>query len=129
MAAILLATKDYNQRLQHQLNYNGHQTIPLESGAEVLETLKTSTPALLVLDADLPDINGWSICKRMRKISRLKDVPVVIVVDKYQERERLEAQMVYVSEIIVRPLSDSDIHFKLLGYVRKQQNSFRQGAA
>ena len=55
-------------------NYN---TIAANNGTEALQLLNTLIPDLILLDIMLPDINGFEICKKIKTVENLKDVPVI----------------------------------------------------
>ena len=50
-----------------------------EDGKEVLDYLKENTPDILILDIEMPFIDGLSIVERVRWVPRLKNLPIVIV--------------------------------------------------
>jgi len=63
--------------IEKLLSKNGHEVIPVETGAEGLLKLKDSTPDLILLDMKLPDINGMEILRTIKKDN--KEVPVIII--------------------------------------------------
>src|SRR5207245_10449226 len=58
------------------LEREGFQTANARTGAEALDMIANSTPALVVLDIMLPDIDGWEVC---RAIVRNSDVPIIML--------------------------------------------------
>ncbi len=48
-------------------------------GKEGLELIKSGNPDIIILDIQLPDINGTEICKELRKIERFKTTPIIAV--------------------------------------------------
>jgi len=51
------------QLVDYILQENNYQTVLANNGSEALEIIKTLTPALILLDIMLPDINGFEVCK------------------------------------------------------------------
>lgn len=49
------------------------------SGAEGLEKAASLHPDVVLLDIQLPDMEGWDICLRLKADAALKDIPVVMV--------------------------------------------------
>ncbi len=61
--------------------FNGSQTL----------TLAQEKPDLIVLDVNLPDLNGFEICRRIRENPDTKDIPVVFLSATYQSQNALES--------------------------------------
>jgi len=65
--------------MQSMLESERFELVMKEDGKEVLDYLKDNTPDMLILDIEMPFIDGLSIVERVRWVPRLKAVPVVIV--------------------------------------------------
>lgn len=65
--------------LRKMLEKEGFKTIQALSGGEGMEKIRASRPALILLDALMPDLNGWELCRRIKSDAALRDIPVVIV--------------------------------------------------
>ena len=61
------------------LSHVGIPTIEAHSGTEALETIRTQEPDVIVLDAVLPGVHGFDICRRLRGSQRYGEIPIVIV--------------------------------------------------
>ena len=48
-------------------------------GREALDALRTSQPDLVLLDAMLPEIHGFEICRQIKQSAQYQHVPVVII--------------------------------------------------
>ena len=57
----------------------GYATRTAKSGAEALSKAQRSPPDLVVLDVVLPDINGLTVCERLRRDPATASVPVILV--------------------------------------------------
>jgi len=49
------------------------------TGREGLKLIQSANPDLIILDIQLPDINGTEICKELRKLERFKKTPILAV--------------------------------------------------
>ena len=80
-ARILVADPDRLQlQLIDMLLADGRlETTLVDTGKAALEHLKETTPDLCLLALDLPDVAGDVICGKVRRVSRLARVPVVLV--------------------------------------------------
>lgn len=56
-----------------------HKVIVAKSGQEALEQAKAHMPDLILLDAMMPEMDGFEVCRRLKDNEQLKDIPVVFV--------------------------------------------------
>jgi CheY-like chemotaxis protein len=61
------------------LSQVGLSIIEAHSGSEALELIRTQNPDVIVLDAVLPGVHGFDICRRLRGSQRYGEIPIVIV--------------------------------------------------
>ncbi len=89
------------------LKETGVSLMPTTSGRTGLRILQQQTPDLIVLSARLPDMSGLDVCYRVKKVTRLKQVPVLMLVPNHDhERYRAEAQMVGADKVLMLPVSN-----------------------
>ncbi|MFQ5801136.1 MAG: PleD family two-component system response regulator [Candidatus Hydrothermarchaeales archaeon] len=60
------------------LEKNGYKVITAFSGEEALDMLKTQRPDLILLDIMMPGIDGWEVCRNIKKDEKTKDIPVAM---------------------------------------------------
>jgi CheY-like chemotaxis protein len=107
---ILVADDIEGQRLvlDMLLGSDGHNVDSVADGREALDYLKTNTPDLVILDVAMPFISGIDICHRMKRIPRLKDVPVIILTALKDESTLAMARDAKADVIVVKPLEGKD---------------------
>jgi CheY-like chemotaxis protein len=85
---VILAVDDnveHNYALAHMLEQQGHcEVVRAYSGSEALELATSHKPSAILLDVDLPDVNGWEVCRKMRADPQLADVPIVFITAVFQ---------------------------------------------
>lgn len=79
------------------------------SGSRALELLASDDFDLVLLDVNMPDIDGFSVLAKLRKIARLADLPVVMVTGMVDERSVLKGKEYGVSEYLVKPYKVVDL--------------------
>ncbi len=82
-----------------------------ENGEHALEILKTFTPDVMTVDIDMPKMDGLTLCDRVRKIERLKDVPVVVISGTIDHEIRSKGYEVGAIEFFQKPFSSEDIFY------------------
>ncbi len=80
-ARILVVEDD--PQIQHliikTLEADGHRVYSASRGLEALKLIKAKKPELLVLDAMLPEVHGFEICRKVKESKRFGQVPVLMV--------------------------------------------------
>jgi CheY-like chemotaxis protein len=106
-AHILIADDEQGQRvlLELLLSADNYQVTALSDGRDVLAYLQKHTPDLVVLDIKMPYIDGLQICDRMKRVQRLKNVPVVIVTALKDEQTAAMIKWVKADAVVYKPLS------------------------
>ncbi|MDF1894380.1 two-component system response regulator BaeR [Rahnella contaminans] len=94
------------QLLIDYLEAAGYATQWLPDGHEVIAQVKTSPPALILLDLMLPGSSGLSICRDIRQFS---DVPIMMVTAKTEEIDRLLGLEIGADDYICKPYSPREV--------------------
>jgi len=84
-----------------------------------LERLRTATPDLVIVAADLPDLDGLALTSRLKRVARLADVPVIVTADPdagsgLSRSLRLRAEESSVDLLLPRPLGDKNLKERAL---------------
>lgn len=119
--SILVAEDLAGQRmvLDMLLSVEGYEVHMVEDGAEALEWLRDNTPDLAILDVRMPRLGGLEVCARMKRVSRLKDVPVLILTA-LKDAATLEAsRMAAADAIIHKPLEGKDFRETIKSLLQK----------
>ncbi len=70
---------DSMELVQGLLEYHGIHSIAASTGEEALDILSQQQPTLVIIDLELPGINGWGVLDYMQKNSQLESVPRVAI--------------------------------------------------
>lgn len=76
------------------------------SGAGVVERVKKAPPQLILLDVMLPEVDGITICKKIRSFSK---VPIIMLTAKVSETERLQGYDLGADDYICKPVNPREI--------------------
>jgi two-component system, cell cycle response regulator DivK len=72
------------------LQYKGYQTVETETGEEALQLARTLHPALILMDIQLPGIDGITALHRLRAEAETRDIPVIAVTASAMTHNRQE---------------------------------------
>ena len=93
MARILcVEDNDDNQYMLHRrLSRAGYDVKLARDGAEGVEWAKTLLPDLIVMDLDLPKLNGWEATRRLKSQPETKHIPIIILSSHAMQEHRDKA--------------------------------------
>ena len=120
---IMVVDDDANicELLRLYLEKEGFDPVIAPNGVKALELFDSEKPDLILLDVMLPDIDGFTLCRTIRK----KDmVPIVFLTAKGSEEDILWGYGLGCDDYIVKPFSLATLYAKILAILRrtKQEN-------
>ena len=117
---ILIATSTETVLLEMLLSTQNYRLEFRDTGEATLAYLREATPALIMLDAKLPDVSGTALCSRIKRVSRLKPVPLMLLVSAKNTQGVTDASLCGCEELITKPLAGQDIRARVAGLLGKQ---------
>ncbi|MGV2830964.1 response regulator [Myxosarcina sp. GI1(2024)] len=94
-----------------------YRFISIQESFQVLPTLIKTVPSLIFMDIGMPVINGYELCSQLRRVSKLKDVPIVILTGNDGIIDRVRAKVVGADDFISKPIETSKIIDALKKYI------------
>ena len=85
-------------------------------GIEALKLFKQSTYSLIILDVMMPKMDGWSVCREIRKSSL---VPVIMLTARGEEYDKLFAFELGVDDYMVKPFSPKELLARMKAIIRR----------
>jgi signal transduction histidine kinase len=113
------------------LREGGYQVIEARTGAEALEMARCE-PALITLDINLPDTNGYEICRRLKGDPATRDIPILHISASYVEApDRVRGLESGADAYLSEPVDRFELlaTVKALLRMRQAQNEARRQAA
>ncbi len=122
MAKILIIEDDKKLRTELKifLEKNGYQVSILEEFKNPIENILKENADLILLDINLPYIDGEYICKELRKTS---DIPIIIVTSRDNEIDELISLNNGADQYVTKPYNIQILLAKISGLLRRTQNN------
>lgn len=87
----------------------GYEVISVQEAVEAVSTVLRQRPAFIFLDLIMPVVNGYELCKQLRRVSLFKDVPIVILTGKDGMIDRVRAKLVGATGFLTKPIKEDEI--------------------
>ena len=96
--------------LKNMLDNEAYDVHPFSSGKRALQFLaqKDQTPDLIILDIEMPEMNGYVMLERIKKMEHLENVPIIFLTANGEKKEVVKAVTGGANDYVVKPL-DKDI--------------------
>ena len=109
--------------LESILGPNGYAVVRAYTGQQALERARTSQPDLIILDAQMPDMHGFEVCRALRSDPRFSaTTPIVITTSGPSGRtQRLEAYRAGAWEFLGQPLDGEALLLKLNTFLQSKR--------
>jgi DNA-binding response OmpR family regulator len=98
------------------LEQEGYRVIPVTSGGEALRAFDAEPVRIVVLDLNLPDMDGLDVCRQIRTRS---SVPVVMLTARDEEPDRLAGLETGADDYIGKPFSPRELVARMKAVLRR----------
>lgn len=114
MSKILIVDDESHIRLLieqtlEELEDEGVEILTADNGVDALETIKTAKPNLVFLDVMMPKMNGFDVCRTVKRELNLSDVYVVMLTAKGQEYDRQRGGEVGADVYMTKPFDPDEL--------------------
>jgi twitching motility two-component system response regulator PilH len=96
-------------RLEKLLTASGFQVTTAESGEQAIASVKRAKPDAILMDVNMPGMDGFAATRALRGDNDTKDIPVVLVTAKDQKADKAWGQMLGAKGYITKPYTDDQI--------------------
>lgn len=106
----------YRTLLDLNLKRHGYRAVMAHDGLTGLNLLERYQPRLVLMDLDLPDMDGFDVCRRIRELS---PVPVIILTARGQETDKLRGFASGADDYVTKPFSADELLARMEAVMRR----------
>jgi adenylate cyclase len=106
--------------LEEMLTARSYRVVVAANGAEALRAVSLHRPQLVLLDVQLPDFDGFEVCRRLRSDPRTATLPIVMVTASVGQ-ERVRALEVGADDFLTKPFDQAELVARIQSLVRVQE--------
>jgi two-component system alkaline phosphatase synthesis response regulator PhoP len=113
--------KDILDLVAYNLKQEGYKVTCVISGEEALEIARAKKPDLILLDLMLPGVDGFDVCKRLKRDSETEDIPVIMLTAKGEDIDVVTGLELGADDYIVKPFSPRILIARIRAVLRKKK--------
>ncbi len=102
-------SKAVQRQVQMTLELEGYDILGITEPARALTTLVRRKPEVILMDINMPEIDGYELCRMLRQSRQLKDVPILMLTGRDGLIDRLRAQLVGANSYLTKPFAPEQL--------------------
>lgn len=107
----------------------GYEVSTARDGLEALELVNSIAPALVLLDLEMPKLNGLEVTRFMRGRAQTRAVPVVMITSRASEKYRVQAEEAGVTLMLGKPFSEDELIVSVRRLMAEQRHPIKEEPA
>ncbi|MCX8026818.1 MAG: response regulator [Thermodesulfovibrionales bacterium] len=100
------------------LSPEGFQISAFNNGEQALAEIDTIRPNLILADVEMPKINGYELCKKIKSNPNTSEIPVILLVGAFEPFDENEAKAVGADDFIIKPFESQELISKVKALVK-----------
>jgi len=103
------------------LSRSGYEVFAFSNSAEAYEVAALNPPDLFLLDVNMPEINGYDLCCKLKRVPGLKEIPVIFLSGLNTPEHKIMGFEVGGVDYIVKPYSLEEVQARVKTHIRLRQ--------
>jgi len=123
MSATILVVEDepgIQELLKFNLGLHGHDVVVASDAEEALSLMRGALPDLILLDWMLPGMSGIDFARRVRADSRQKNIPIIMLTARSDERDKVQGLDTGADDYITKPFSPRELMSRIKAVLRRR---------
>jgi phosphate regulon transcriptional regulator PhoB len=110
---------DIQRLLAYNLRTAGYEVLSCEEGYEALTVAKQRLPELILLDLMIPGLDGFEVCKELKRSVETKNIPVIMLTARGEEVDRIVGLELGADDYVVKPFSPRELMLRVRAILRR----------
>jgi chemosensory pili system protein ChpA (sensor histidine kinase/response regulator) len=94
---------------QRLLERNGMRVLTAKDGVDAVSLLQENLPDIILLDIEMPRMDGYEVAAHVRSDPRLKNIPIVMITSRVSEKHRARAIELGVDDYLGKPYQENEL--------------------
>lgn len=104
-------------------NFEGYSVTEAANGMEAVEKCKNHKFDIIIMDIMMPELDGFSACREIRKTS---DTPVIMLSARGEEYDRIHGFELGIDDYVIKPFSPRELMMRVDAIMKRSKGSMKQ---
>lgn len=114
---------DLSEMLSAYFRVQGYDVSTASRGEDAVAAISKDIPDVAVLDIRLPDIDGFEVCRRLRRARRTQNLPVIFLTEKRERDDKLSGLELGAVDYITKPFDIQELRLRVRNALRRARLS------
>ena len=110
---------DISKMLRIYFDSQGYEVLVEMMGGAALTTCAQKMPNVVVLDINLPDMDGYGVCRELRGNLRTKHIPIIFLTQKDERSDKIKGLELGADDYITKPFDIEELKLRVQGAIRR----------
>ncbi len=118
---VLVIDDDINicELIKLYLEKEGYEIMTAYNGIKAIEAFKEHTPSIVILDIMLPGVDGWQVCREIRKVS---SIPIIMLTAKGETFDKVLGLELGADDYMVKPFEPKELVARVKAVLRRYEH-------
>jgi DNA-binding response OmpR family regulator len=117
---VLIVDDDENivELIRLYLEKEGFATVTANNGLKAVELFKSETPSIVILDVMMPEMDGWQVCREIRRVS---NIPIIMLTAKGETFDKVLGLELGADDYMVKPFETKELMARVKAVLRRSE--------
>ena len=112
--------QDVAELIRYHLTKDGYDVVLAKTGAEALKRAHDEKPDLILLDIMIPQMNGWEVCRCLKREPATAAIPVIMVSGRVEEGDKVLGFELGADDYVTKPFSPRELLARIRAVARRR---------
>ena len=112
---------DISNLLRIYFDSQGYEVTIAAKGNDALELCRRNLPNVIILDIQLPDIDGYEVCRRLRENLRTSHIPILFLTQRDERSDRIAGLELGADDYITKPFDIEELKLRVQNAIKRAQ--------
>jgi two-component system alkaline phosphatase synthesis response regulator PhoP len=111
--------RDLAELIRHHLSRESYDVVIVDNGVAALQYAKAHRPDAVLLDIMIPQMNGWEVCRSLKREPDTRQVPVIMVTGRVEEGDKVLGLELGADDYVTKPFSPRELVARVRAVIRR----------